>query len=82
MSNSDQYGYLRGIVRSVSLSGLAQDEESPIEMLVIIDPKVDDQGNYIWTKENNGFNGEIIAGTSGTATIFTDQLYLIDLIIS
>lgn len=80
--NSDQYGYLRGIVRSVTLSGLSQDEESPIEMLIIIDPKVDDQGNYIWTKENNGFSGEITAGTSGTATIFTDQLYLIDLIIS
>ncbi len=80
--NNDKYGYLRGIVRSVSLSGLAQDQESPIEMLIIIDPKVDDQGNYIWTKENNGFSGEITAGTSGTATIFTDQLYLIDLIIS
>ncbi len=80
--NNDKYGYLRGIVRSVSLSGLAQDQESPIEMLIIIDPKVDDQGNYIWTKEHNGFSGEITAGTSGTATIFTDQLYLIDLIIS
>ena len=80
--NNDKYGYLRGIVRSVSLSGLAQDQERPIEMLIIIDPKVDDQGNYIWTKENNGFSGEITAGTSGTATIFTDQLYLIDLIIS
>ncbi|PKK87913.1 MAG: hypothetical protein CVV64_21065 [Candidatus Wallbacteria bacterium HGW-Wallbacteria-1] len=80
--NNDKYGYLRGIVRSVQLSGLSQDQESPIEMLIIIDPKVDDQGNYIWTKENNDFTGEITAGTSGSATIFTDQLYLIDLIIS
>ncbi len=79
---TDEYGYLRGIVRSVQLSGLSQDQESPIEMQIIIDPKVDDQGNYIWTKENNGFSGEITAGTSGSATIFTDQLYLIDLIIS
>jgi len=79
---TDEYGYLRGIVRSVQLSGLSQDQESPIEMQIIIDPKVDDQGNYIWTKENNGFSGEITAGTSASATIFTDQLYLIDLIIS
>ncbi|MBU4440005.1 MAG: HlyD family efflux transporter periplasmic adaptor subunit [Acetobacterium sp.] len=80
--NSDKYGYLRGVVRSVQLSGLSQDETSPVEMLIIIDPKVDAQGNYVWTKENNGFTGEITAGTSGSATIFTDKLYLIDLIIS
>lgn len=79
---TDKYGYLRGIVRSVQLSGLSQEKESPIEMQIIIDPKVDNQGNYIWTKENNGFSGEITAGTSASATIFTDQLYLIDLIIS
>ncbi|MDO9491826.1 HlyD family efflux transporter periplasmic adaptor subunit [Acetobacterium sp.] len=79
---TDEYGYLRGIVRSVQLSGLSQEEESPVEMQIIIDLKVDDQGNYIWTKENNGFSGEITAGTSASATIFTDQLYLIDLIIS
>lgn len=79
---TDEYGYLRGIVRSVQLSGLSQEKESPIEMQIIIDPKVDNQGNYIWTKENNGFSGEITAGTSASATIFTDQLYLIDLIIS
>lgn len=79
---TDEYGYLIGIVRSVQLSGLSQDQESPIEMQIIIDPKVDDQGNYIWTKENNGFSGEITVGTSASATIFTDQLYLIDLIIS
>lgn len=79
---TDEYGYLRGIVRSVQLSGLSQEQESPVEMQIIIDPKVDDQGNYIWTKENNGFSGEITAGTSASATIFTDQLYLIDLIIS
>jgi multidrug resistance efflux pump len=81
-ASTDEYGYLRGIVRSVQLSGLSQDQGSPIEMQIIIDPKVDDQGNYIWTKENNGFSGEITAGTSASATIFTDQLYLIDLIIS
>lgn len=81
-ASTDEYGYLNGIVRSVQLSGLSQDQESPIEMQIIIDPKVDDQGNYIWTKENNGFSGEIAAGTSASATIFTDQLYLIDLIIS
>lgn len=80
--NSDKYGYLRGVVRSVQLSGLSQDATSPIEMLIIIDPKVDAQGNYIWTKENNSFTGEITAGTSGSATIFTDKLYLINLIIS
>ena len=59
-----------------------QDQGSLVEMQIIIDPKLDDQGNYIWTKENNGFSGEITAGTSASATIFTDQLYLIDLIIS
>lgn len=79
---TDKYGYLIGIVRKVQLSGLVQDAENPIEMEIIIDPKVDDQGNYIWTKKNNGFSGEIAAGTSGSATIFTDKLYLIDLIIS
>lgn len=78
---SDQYGSLRGVVRNVKLSGLATDTENPIKMEITIDPKVDDQGNYIWTRENNGFSGVISAGTSASATIFTDQLYLIDLII-
>ncbi len=79
---SDKYGYLKGIVRNVQPSGLAQDATKSTEIEIIIDPKVDDQGNYIWTKENNGFSGEIIAGTYGSATIFTDKLYLVDLIIS
>lgn len=80
--NSDKYGYLRGVVRSVQMSSFSQDEESLLTMRIIIDPKVDDQGNYIWTKENNGFSGEIIAGTYGSVTIFTDKLYLVNLIIS
>jgi len=79
---SDKYGYLRGVVRNVQLSGLTQDENKSTEIEIIIDPKVDAQGNYLWTKENNGFSGEISEGTSGSATIFTDKLYLIDLIIS
>lgn len=79
---SDQFGYLRGVVRNVKLSGLAKGAENPLEMQIIIDPKVDDQGNYMWTKENSQFDGEISPGTKGQATIFTDQIYLIDLIIS
>lgn len=78
---SDQYGYLRGIVRNVKANGASQDGGNNLDMRIIIDPKVDDQGNYVWTKENNGFNGEIGEGTSCTATIFTDKLYLINLII-
>lgn len=79
---TDKYGYLRGVVRNVKLSSIKQDKENPIEMQILIDPKVDDQGNYIWTKENNGFTGEITEGTSCTATVFTDKLYLINLVIS
>lgn len=81
-ASTDDYGYLRGIVRSVKRSGLTQDQENPLEMQIIIDPKVDDQRNYIWTKKNNGFSGEITTGTSASAIIFTDRLYLIDMIIS
>lgn len=79
---TDKYGYLRGVVRNVKLSSIQQGTENPIEMQILIDPKVDDQGKYIWTKENNGFNGEITEGTSCKATVFTDKLYLINLVIS
>ncbi|KNZ41886.1 HlyD family efflux transporter periplasmic adaptor subunit [Acetobacterium bakii] len=79
---ADQFGYLRGVVRTVQLSGLSKDAENPLEMEIIIDPKLDDQGNYMWTKENNQFDGEINPGTKCQATIFTDKIYLIDLIIS
>ena len=78
---SGQYGYLRGVVRNVKANGVSQDGGNNLDMRIIIDPKVDDQGNYVWTKENNGFNGEIGEGSSCTATIFTDKLYLINLII-
>ncbi|MBK5244502.1 MAG: biotin/lipoyl-binding protein [Eubacteriaceae bacterium] len=78
---SNQYGYLRGVVRNVKANGASQDGGNNRAMAIIIDPKVDAQGNYMWTKENNGFNGEISEGTSCIATIFTDKLYLINLII-
>lgn len=81
-ASTDQFGYLRGVVRSIQRSSIASESANPIEMQIIIDPKLDNQGNYIWTKENNGFSGEITAGTAASATIFTDRLYLIDLIIS
>ncbi len=80
--NSDEYGYLNGIVRSIQESDLPQEEGTDLEILVIIDPKLDDQGNYVWTKKDNGFTGEITDGEYGKATIFTDELYLIDLIVT
>lgn len=78
---SAQYGYLKGVVRNVKANESSSDGKKDLVMEIIIDPKVDDQGNYVWTKENNGFNGVISEGTSCTSTIFTDKLYLINLII-
>ncbi|MBC3796944.1 HlyD family efflux transporter periplasmic adaptor subunit [Acetobacterium tundrae] len=77
-----EYGYLKGVVRNVQINKATENVQNPLQMKIIIDPKVDDKGTYIWTKDNNGFNGQIKIGTSCQTTIFTDKYYLINLIIS
>ncbi|WKY44662.1 biotin/lipoyl-binding protein [Eubacteriaceae bacterium ES2] len=75
---SDEYGYLKGIVRTIE----KQDSQTNNQAMIIIDPKVDAEGNYVWTKTNQGVEQKMVVGISATATIFTDQLYLWDIVIS
>ncbi|WKY47596.1 HlyD family efflux transporter periplasmic adaptor subunit [Eubacteriaceae bacterium ES3] len=75
---SSEYGYLQGIVRTIE----KQDGQANDLATIIIDPKVDAEGNYIWTKANEGAEQKMLVGISAAATIFTDKLYLWNLVIS